>query len=722
MSKVAGSERHSLDPILDPASVVVVGASADPAKRGYQILRALGESGYRGKVFAVNPRGGEILGREVFPSIEALPEPVDLAVLCTPAGAAPDLVRACGARGIAGAVVLAVGFGESGTAGRALEAELVAAGQASGVRIIGPNTSGLLNLPKGLNLIGARGIRPGGIALLVQSGNMALALMNEVTERSWAGISVCLGVGNAADVGFGEALEWLGEHDDTRAVIVYVEGFKDARGFLEVASRVSRTKPVIVIKSARTSDGAAAAQSHTGSVAGPYDRLRAGFRQAGVVEVTRTDELLHVAESLAHQPSCSPEAGIAILSDGGGQGTLVVDALSESGARLSALSAATQSQLRNLLGPAAGVSNPVDLAGAADADPLVFAAALDVLSADPDVGTVLLVGLFGGYGIRFAERLGEGEAQAAEAMAARMRQRGKGLVVHSMYAGHRSAPLAILGEQGVPVVGSLDVACRCVTELQARGRDVARLAWPAAGALPDESTRPPVPAIVAAREENRTTLSEPEARALLSDFGVVFPEAYLVSSADEAAAVVERLGRSVAVKAVSKRIIHKSDVGGVALNVEDRNEARAAFELNCGRVAARAEELGLPREAPSALVTPMLDRPLMEMLVGAQRDPVLGPVLTIGAGGIWVELLADVAHRVLPVTDDDIRGMVDELVIGAMLRGARGQQAGHIDGVVQVATAIAQFLLAVPEVQEVEINPLFVYSDRVAAVDARVTL
>ncbi|HSG47583.1 MAG TPA: CoA-binding protein, partial [Longimicrobiales bacterium] len=441
----SAAPEHPLDPVFAPASVAVIGASSDPTKRGFQILRALGESGYAGRVHPVNPRGGTLLGLPVHASVADLPEAADLAVVCTPAATAPEVIAACGARGIRAAVVLAVGFRESGPAGRALEERVQEEARRHGVRVVGPNTSGLLNLPLGLNLIGARGVRAGSLSFLVQSGNMALALMNEVTRESRDGVSICCGLGNEADVGFGEALEFLGAHAGTRAILVYAEGIRDGRRFLAAAARVTREKPVVLIKAARSVAGEEAARSHTGAVAGPYDRLRAGMAQAGIVEVRRTDELLQVAATLAWQPAASAGSGVAILSDGGGQGTLAVDALSEMGIPLTDVSPGTREALRALLGPAAAVGNPVDLAGAADADPRAFARALEILTVDPGVGAVLVVGLFGGYGLRFSETLTGLEVEAARDMASLMGTAGKGIVFHSMYAPSWSEPLEVLG-------------------------------------------------------------------------------------------------------------------------------------------------------------------------------------------------------------------------------------------------------------------------------------
>ncbi len=748
-----------LAPIFEPRSIAVVGASATPTKRGHQIFRALLESGYDGPVYPVNRAGGSLLGREVFRNIGATPEAVDLAVLCTPGRFAPGIVRECGERGVAGAVVLAVGFGEAGPRGAALEARLRAAARETGVRVVGPNTSGLLNLPLGVNLIGARGVRPGGLALLVQSGNIALDLMTRITTRTGMGVSICCGLGNEVDVGFGEVLEFLGNHADTRAIICHVEGCRDTRALLAAAAAVTLGKPVVAIKSGRTVAGARAALSHTGAIAGPYDRLRAGFAQVGIVEVARTDELLEVAATLGSQrwgtnpsaepahpdaavplagkdwdegkesPASSPgsRSGVGILSDGGGQSTLGVDTLHEMGVPLARLSEESTGKLRARLGPAAAVRTPVDVAGAADADPGAFADALAILAHDDAVGAVLLVGLFGGYGIRFSETLTEAEVAAARSMARMMRERGKGLVVHSQYAGHPSRALDALRAAEVPVIGSLEVACRAVAELQRRavrrgaatGRGAKRTVG--GGSVGAEARRASG-VVAAARAEGRLTLNEIESRALLAESGLVFADAVTVRSADEAAAALREADQPVAVKLLSRHIVHKTDAGGVALGVATGDEARAAFNEIVAAAGEFARAHGLPEEPGAATVTPMLPHPVAELLVGATRDPQLGPVLTVGAGGIWVEVLRDVAHRVLPVDGREVEAAIRELKIAALLDGARGRPPVRIGVVVAAVQAVTDCLMRWPELAEVEVNPLFVYEDLAVGVDGRVGL
>ena len=702
-----------LDAVFRPRSVAVVGASADPRKRGHHVLAALREAGFSGAVYPVNPRGGEILGFRVSRSVKELPPGIDLALVCTPAETTPDVVRACGERGVRAAVVLAVGFREAGAEGAALEARLEAAAQESGVRVVGPNTSGILNLHHSLDLIGTRGLRPGGLSLLVQSGNTALSLLLDARRRSGQGLAVCVGVGNEIDIGFHEYLDFLRLDPHTGAVLVHAEGFTDAPAFLRAAARATRHKPVVFLKGARSEAGAAAALSHSGAVAGRWDLLRAGLEQAGVEVVERSDELFHVAETLLTQPVTPPGAGVAILSDGGGQGALAVDAFSAARVPLAALSEPTTTSLRAFLGRAAAVTNPVDLAGRADADPAAFAPAVELLLRDEGVGAVLVVGLFGGYGLRFARELEKGERFAAEEMARLARETGKGLVVHTMFAADVSPPLSILRERGVPVVESLEVACRCAQALVSRGRALVRPAWEPATS----------PTVVARGDEevalpSHTLLTEPEARDLVEAFGVPLSPAVLCRSGAEASLVAWEVREPVAVRAVVRGLFHKSDVGGVLLDVLPEGAARA-FEQVVAAVR-RAGHAGAG--APAALVGPMLPPPVLELLVGVRRDPDVGLVLTVGAGGVWVELLRDVAHRVLPVSEEEILRALRTLRSWEVLRGARSRPGGDIEGVVRCVASLQRVLLEVPRVLEAEVNPLFVYPDRVYAADVKAVL
>jgi acetyltransferase len=611
--------------------------------------------------------------------------------------------------------------------------------------VVGPNTSGVLNVPLGLNLIGLNAVRPGPLGLLVQSGNIALALVTDAA-RAGLGFSFVIGVGNEADITFDEYLDFLAADPATHGIAVHAEGFRDGRAFLGAAARLARTKPVVALKGGRTERGGEAARSHTGAVAGSYAALRAGLRQAGVVEVTRTDELLPTVATLVGQPPVAASRGVVLLSDGGGQATLAADDLHARGTPLARLAADTCDRLRALLGPAAAVTNPVDLAGAADRDPIVFARALDIIAADAAVGAVLVIGLFGGYAIRFDPSLLAGEVDAARGMPEIARAAGIALVVHSLYASTRSEPLRALEHAGVTVVESLEIGCRCVDAVIGRRRGLEALkrtppGWPHDSGADDVGatghgfapraeassnrggTPPPPPRdpFLAAHAEGRRVLLETEARALVEPFGVPLVDARFCRTAAEASAAARRFGGPVAIRVVSPAAPHKSEAGGVALGVRPAAAEEAAVRVT-ESVHAWIRARGEASDVRGVLVSPMLDRPVAELLVGIRRDPMFGPVLTVGAGGTDVEWLRDVATRVLPVRPDDIAEMLDELRIGRVLAGYRGSAAVDRAAVIGAVAALAACALAYPEIAELEVNPLFAGARGVLAVDVRIYL
>ena len=735
-----------LRPILDPSSIAIIGASSDPTKRGHQALRALLESGFRGRIVPVHPAGGELLGLPVIRSPAELDSPPDLILVCTPASGVPGVLEEWGRAGARGAVVLASGFRETGEAGASLEDAIRRVTAETGIRVIGPNTSGILNVSLGLNLIGIRGVRAGSLALLVQSGNITLQLVTEAMSRTGQGFTYCIGVGNKIDIGFSEYIAFLGADPATRAIMMHVEGFRNGSAFLETARTVSPDKPIVLLKAARTRAGGEAARSHTGVMAGSYEVLRAGLRQAGVVEVHRTDELLHVAETLATQPPVEPGRGIVLLSDGGGHATIAVDALHDRGAPLAELGTATRNALRALLGTAAAIANPIDLAGAADRSPTVFARTLRILAADPDVGAVLVVGLFGGYAIRFADSLLDAENEAAAEMAGIAAQSGTALVVHSLYARHRSEPLRALTDAGVPVVESLDVACACVAALTDRGATLRRLAdtpnaWamgarrleekirlgnsslPIPGLRPDATVGAEVTrAIGAARAEQRATLLETETRAILAAFGAPLVPATFCANAGAAARAADDAQTPVAVRVISPSVPHKTEAGGVMLGIEGGPAAAAAFEEIVESVRRFTRERDLPDDVRGVLVSPMQPHPVAQLILGVIRDPMFGPVLTVGAGGTAVEVLRDVSLRVLPVTADEVRAMLAELRIGPVLHGIRGKPGADIPAIVDAALAVAAAAFENESIAEIEVNPLFAWPHGCLALDSRAYL
>ena len=693
--------RALLDCVFRPRSVAIVGASHDPTKRGYQAVRALLEAGYAGPIYPINPRGGELHGVRVHKSLDDVPRVPDLALVCTPAATVPGVLEECAARGIPAAVVLALGFAETGVDGAALEDVVRGVVRRTGIRIVGPNTSGILNLPFGLNLIGARGARPGRIAVLVQSGNVALSFLNQSAGSEHEGISICVGAGNQVDLGMADYLEYLTNDDHTAAIAIYVESLREGRRFFEIARDPRRGKPIVLLKGGRSRAGQAAARSHTGALAGEYAVARAAFKQAGVIEVRRTDELFAVAETLARQPPA--EAGIVVLSDGGGHATLAIDALSELGVPLADLSPETSARLRVLGGPNASTNNPVDLANAPDAAPRVFIDALTALMDDPAVGGVLMVGLFGGYALRFAAQLAEEEDQTANALPEIARAAGKTLVVFSLYSDRDTTPLRLLREAEVPVWDSLDVACRCIAAASEWARFRKRAALPARAltAAPDVFS--------SAVQAGRTVLLEPEARGLVARYGVRLVHACVCPTAEDAKRAALHLGMPVVLKLIAASVPHKTDSGAVRLGVATLDEVERAF----------AQLMRIARDARGVLVSPLLPKPVEEVLVGARRDPQFGPLITVGAGGTAVELTRDVAIRLLPITPDEARAALAETAVARALTQPRGRAPANVDALIDVMLRLSDCLVANPEVAEIELNPVFVDEHTAVAVDAR---
>lgn len=704
--------------------MAVIGASRNAKKRGYQAIRALQRAGFRGPIYPVHPGGGELLGLPVATTIDQLPDIPDLAFVVTRATTVPSIIEQCGGVGVRAAIVPAVGFKESGAEGDALEREISAVARRTGIRVVGPNTSGVLNTTTGLNLVGVDRVPAGRLAIVAQSGNVGLALMTE-THSLGTGVSVYVGIGNECDVVAHEYLEYLAQDPQTRAILMYVEGFRDGPGFIATASRVSGIKPIAVLRGGRRESGQAAARSHTGAIAGGYPVFQAAMRQAGVIEVERSDELLPVGMTLADQPRIPAGTGVAVLADGGGHATLAADALSALDVPRAELSTETQARLRALLGPAASISNPVDLAGAADTAPEVFATALEVILGDPSVGGVLTAGLFGGYAIRFAEELAAPEADAASAMVEIARRARRPLVVHTLFAAHRTEALERLSAAGVVVVDSLEVAVRCIwaaatsSEIVGDERSARPTADPAVP-LPKSARESSV--VVIAREEGRTVLTEPETRKLAIATGVPLVAATWCRSSAEAARVADEIGAPVAVKAVSGSVSHKSEAGGVALDVTGGQAASEAYARVTASVGAYAASQGRKPDVRGALISAMLDPPIAELLIGVRRDPEFGPIVVIGPGGVAAELFGDPSIRVLPVTASEVETMLDEGAMAALLGGYRGRPSADRKALVDLTLSLAACFESHPGISEIEVNPVFACPDRAVAVDIRAFL
>lgn len=731
------SSRSPLHAILAPQGIVVVGASADPTKRGYKAMVGLINSGYRGAIYPVNPKAKMILGVKAWASIDAIPGSPELALLCTPAVSVPGLIAECGRQGIKGAVVLASGFAETGAAGALLEQEMMAQAQAHGVRIIGPNTSGMFNLHHNINLLALDNVKPGDIGIVSQSGNMLLSLVLEAQHNGQVGFSSYIGPGNQSDIGFNDYLRYLGEDENTRVATLYVEGFRDGRKFLDVAREVTAVKPVVVYKSGSTEQGQKAASSHTGALAGSYQMSVDLLRQAGVSVVQFSDEILPVAEGLGLLQQSAGKR-VAVIADGGGQATIASDRLAEAGLMLAELSADTRVKLREILFPQAATANPVDVAGSSDNNPALLATCMQIVAEDDNVDSLFLVGMFGGYGLRFDESLHGGEMLGAETMIELAQSTDKPLVIYSLYAPIKPPALRRLHEAGLPIYASIEHAVRVLAALAERGAYLANcqltnnsLNQPGLNqseaethhsgqcvttAMPRELGQH----LISTAQQQQRDLLEFEAKALLLEHGIQVPIERVAVNAEELTEIAAEFGQQLlAIKVVSKDILHKSDAGGVKLNLCGEEQLQVAYHT----VMSAAHTYNANAKIEGVLVTPMAEKGV-EVIIGMLRDPVFGPVLMFGLGGIFVEVLEDVAFRALPLSQVDAESMVAQIKAQKVLNGVRGAAAVDKAVLVELLMRVAHIVEAYPAIKELDLNPVILYPEnhaqRYAIVDARI--
>jgi len=707
-----------LEKVLNAQSVAVVGASKNETKRGYQTIRTLLEEKYEGEIYPVNPKETSILGFKCHKNVSGIEGFVDLALIATPARIVPSVLEDCGKKGVQGAVILAGGFGETGQDGRLLENEVVATARKHGIRLIGPNTSGMMNLKVGLNLVGMRDVPKGDIALLSQSGNMALTLITEARLKSKKGFSYYVGVGNEADIKFHEYLEFFRQDPATRVILMYVEGMRQGREFLEQAYKTTIEKPVVLLKSGRSATGKRSAGSHTGALAGMSEVATGAFQRAGIITVEKSDQLFPAAEALSNLPPIKNNK-VAILADGGGHATIAADLLTDLGVEIPILGEKTQAKLRELLPAAASVPNPVDVAGGTDADPSIFADCAKVILKDPNVGGLLIVGLFGGYGIRFAESLSLMEEDGAHRMGKMVKTYQKPIVVHSLFSSAKPHSLDLLRYYQIPVYDSLDVATKCIGVLSEYGQylssyhakfsftiEAGKKVFPEARALIDN-----------ARGEKRVALLEHEAKQILTAHGADVSAQMLAKTTAEAVEAARAIEGPVAMKIVSPDILHKSDAGGVMLNLGSDDEVKDAFD----KIMTNTRRFDPSADIRGILVTPMLKDGL-EIIIGTKVDDQFGPVIMFGIGGVLVEVLKDVVFRVLPISRRSARQMVAEIRSAKLLDGFRGSHPRDRKAIVSLLRTVSEIIEAYPEIQELDLNPVLVHEEGLSIADARIIL
>ena len=708
----------SLEKVLNAKSVAIVGASKNETKRGYQAIRILLDEKFGGKIYPVNPKESSILGLKCYSKVSEIDGPVDMALITTPAKTIPAILDDCGKKKVEGAVIIAGGFGELGGEGKKLESHMVETAQKNNIRLIGPNTSGMMNLKESFNLVGLKDAPRGDIALLTQSGNMALTLITEAKLKSRKGFSYYVGVGNEADIKFHEYLEFFREDPETRAILMYVEGMRNGREFLQQAYKTTLDKPVILLKGGRSDTGKRSAGSHTGALAGMSEVAKGALERAGIIVIENSDELFPAAEALSSLPPLKGN-NVAILADGGGHATIAADLLTDLGVNIPEFTNKTQEALRAILPSAASVPNPVDVAGGTDADPSLFADCARIILKDPNVGGLLLVGLFGGYGIRFAASLAMMEEDAAHQMGKMVNKGKKPIIVHSLFASEKPHSLDLLRYYGIPVYDSVDIACKCIGVLAEYGSYLKShqskvhfvLNW-GAKAKPEGKQ-----IFERARKENRSSLLETEAKKLLGLHGAPVSMNILAKTSGEAVNIWKELGCDVALKIVSPDILHKSDARGVKVKLDSEEKVHSGFK----EIIQNAKNFFPTADIRGVLVSPMADTGI-EVIVGTKIDDQFGPIIMYGLGGIMVEILKDVAFRVLPITRNGAKKMIEETKSFPILNGVRGTDPYDKKELIKLLLLCSELVEAYPEIEEMDLNPVIIHKKGISLVDARIML
>jgi acetyl coenzyme A synthetase (ADP forming)-like protein len=704
----------SLRPFFQPKSVAVIGASRDSASIGHRILEALILNGFQGPVYPVNRHASVVRCIRAYPSARELPRPVDLAVVAVPRDAVLGVVDDCASLGVRALVVITAGFGEVGGEGAELQKRLVERVRGFGMRMIGPNCMGLLNTDRAVRLNASFSpvFPPAGrVAMSSQSGALGLAIL-AAAQRFNLGLSTFVSVGNKADVSGNDLLQYWEEDQGTDVILLYLESFGNPRRFARIARRVSQRKPIVAIKSGRTQAGGRAAGSHTAALAASEVAVDALFRQTGVIRAETLEEMFDLAAALGTQPLPAGRR-IAIVTNAGGPGILCADACEAGGLTLPELPAATKAELASFLPAAASLGNPVDMIASASPDHYRRSIAAVLTSGDVDALVVIYipVGLAEIDAITQAIRDGVSQARTAGAS-------GKP-VLACLMAGDAERTQLDIGSERLPTFAFPEAAARVLTKAAAYAD------WRAQppGVIPDfEDLDLSVARTVcqqAMRRRDEGWLAAEETRKVLLAMRLPVPPGGVAKTPEEAVALAQQVGFPVAVKLASRRIVHKTEVGGVLLNLAHADAVSQAFQTIRDRLA-REDQLDA---MDGVLVQPMLAGGV-ELMVGVAQDALFGPLIAFGLGGIHVEILADVCFRVTPLTDRDASELIRSIRGYRLLKGYRGHPSADVDAIQEVLLRVSRLVEEFPEIQELDLNPIFALPEGQGCriVDARIRL
>jgi acetyltransferase len=690
-----------LESLFYPASIAVVGASADQKKVGYSILRNLCQFKFPGRLYPVNPAGGEILGLKAHAKIGDIGQPVDLAVIVIPAKYVPAALRDCAAAGIRSAVVISAGFKEAGKEGTLLEEELKTIAREQGIRVLGPNCLGLINTANDMNATFAADMLPRGkIGFFSQSGAMGIAIMDWAIGND-VGFSKFISLGNKADLSEIDIIEYFMDDPETSLILGYIEDVVDGRRFMDVAARATKVKPIILLKSGGTEAGARAASSHTGALAGSDTAFDAAFKQTGVVRAQGVQDLFDTA--LAFSEGKLPAGnGLLIVTNAGGPGIIAADSAERLGLELPYMTRESITAMARKLPPNATVFNPVDVIG--DATSERYAAVLEQATRDPNVDGILV--------ILTPQAMTDMEKTAGVVIAA-ARSTDKPVITSFMGEKRVRPAIEMLKDASVPNFSYPELAVKAFKRLVDQ--------WSWKNEQPEELVTSwynfdsAAETIAGVLKNGVYRVGEEEAMQILTYYGFQFPRRALARTSREAAQQASRIGYPVVMKISSPDILHKTDVGGVHVNVRTPEEAEDAFT----DITANARHIMRDAFIKGVMVYEMV-KGGKEVILGVTYDRTFGHMIMFGLGGIYVEVLKDVSFRIIPVARRDAAAMINEIRTAGLLRGARGERPADLDAIATNIVNLSCLVNDFPEIQELDINPLLVMEKGAVALDARI--
>ncbi|MGD0191039.1 MAG: bifunctional acetate--CoA ligase family protein/GNAT family N-acetyltransferase [Rhizomicrobium sp.] len=699
---------RNLDGIFRPTSIALIGATNRPHAIGQLVADNLIRGGFAGPIWPVNPHDDSIAGLKAYPDVKSLPEAPELGVICTPPATVPGLIADLGARGARAAIVITAGFGEGGSEdGKILKAKMLDAARPHLLRIVGPNCLGVISTPSGLNASFAHvPSLKGHVAFVAQSGAMLTTVLDWATSRG-IGFSHLVSLGDMADADFGDMLDWLASDENTQSILLYVEGITQARKFMSAARAAARLKPVIAIKAGRAAGAAKAAASHTGALAGIDGVYDAAFQRAGILRVFDLDEVFDAVETLAMRPPVHSDQ-LTILTNGGGVGVLATDSLLEQGGHLAEISPDTMAKLNAVLPPTWSHGNPVDIIG--DADGPRYAAALNILTNAPGNDAILV--------LNCPTAVASG-LDAAEAVAAMPRKDNHAILTNWLGARVADDARALFAKAQLPTYDTPEQAVRGFMHLvrYARGQEILMEVPESipSGFSPDTGKARTI--VADALKAGETWLSEPNVRGLLSCYGIPVVRSAVVTSPEDAAQKAREFGKPVALKIFSPDITHKSDVGGVALDLATPEVVKVSAEAMLKRVAAAMPGVRLN----GFVVQEMINRPgALELILGMAIDATFGPFLLFGQGGTAVEVIGDKALALPPLNLALAKLMMSRTRIWKQLQGYRDRPPADIDAVALTLVQLSQLISDIDEIVDLDINPLLADATGVIAVDARI--